>query len=150
MRRTIELIIWAVSAGALGLGLGYVGYFHSKIAYGIFTTCLSLFTFGSSYLVNLTGGDVAGMTAMQSETGNVLAMGIFKNLMRSVDAMGYLPFHVQVAILVFAVAFFLSRIATWAGVSFGPSKAEETAAERKKRVLKSYGMKSMDDVRALR
>lgn len=70
--------------------------------------------------------------------------------MSAIDKMNYLPFHVQVAILIFAFTFFLSRIATWATKFFGPKKPEETQAERRARVLKSYGMKSMDDVRSLR
>ena len=146
----MEFVIWGAIATLCGLGLGYLGYLYSKLAYSIFITSLGIVTFFSGYIVDLTGGDSAGVSAMQSEAGNVMGAGILKNLMTSIDAMGFLPPHVQVAILVFAVSFFIARIATWAYQSFGPKPAEESTSDRKARILASYGMTSMDDVRQLR
>jgi len=68
----------------------------------------------------------------------------------AIENMGYLPAHIRVAIITFAITFFISRIATWAFKSYGPKPAEETAEQRKKRVLREYGMNSMDDIRSLR
>ena len=146
----MALIIWGAGAGVLGLFLGYLGFLYSKMAYSVFTTCLGILVFCSNYLIQLTGGDMDGLARMQAEGGSIAAFGILRNVMNAVNAMGFFPFHVQVAILVFIVTFFLSRIATWAFKSFGPKKAEETPAERRARVLRSYGMKSMDDVRSMR
>lgn len=146
----MEFIIWGVGATILGLGLGYLGYLYSKLAYSIFITSIGVITFFSKYLVDLTGGDAAGLAAMHTDSGGMIAAGILKNIMSSIGAMGYLPTHVQVAIIICAVAFFGARIATWAHESFGSKPAEETAAARKARVLASYGMTSMDDVRKIR
>jgi len=146
----VAFIIWGVLAILLGMGLGYLGYLYSKLAYSIFTTALGVVVFGSGYLVDLTGGDSSAVSAIQSESGQIMGIGILKSLMSAIDTMGYLPLHVQVAILIFAVTFFATRIATWAYQSFGPKPAEETAQARKARVLASYGMSSMDDVRKLR
>lgn len=146
----MEFVIWGAFATAFGLGLGYLGYLHSKLAYSIFITLLGVVTYFSSYVVDLVGGDSMAVSAMHAEAGQIQGIGILKNFMISIEAMGYLPQHVQMAILIFAVSFFLARIATWAYRSYGPKPAEESAAERKARVLASYGMSSMDDVRRLR
>ena len=145
----VELIIWGAGAGLLGILLGYIGYFHSKLAYSVFTVCVSAMIFSINTLVELTGGDTAAL-ANAEPNASIFALGPLAPIMSAIDKMGYLPFHVQAAILIVVVTFFLSRIATWAYKSYGPKKAEETPAERRARVLKSYGMKSMDDVRSLR
>lgn len=147
---TIEIMIWGGSAGILGLILGYLGYLHSKMAYSIFITSLGIITFFSNQIVQLTGGDISGLSGGSSDPSAYMGFGILRKVMSAIDAMGLLPQHVQIAILVFVASFFITRIATWGRKSFGPQKAEETLEERKKRILASYGMKSTDDVRRLR
>ena len=146
----MEVIIWSGVAGVLGLALGVLGYFHSKLAYSVFITALGAVTFLSHQIVGLTGGDIAGAAAMGTEDGGIVAVGILKNLFAAIETMGLFPKHVQIAILVFALSFFLARILTWARTSFGKPPAEESAANRRARVLRAYGMNSMDDVRSLR
>ena len=51
----MELIIWAAGATVLGLFLGYLGYLHSKIAYSIFTVCITAFVYGSNFMLSLLG-----------------------------------------------------------------------------------------------
>ena len=143
----MDLIIWGAGASVLGLFLGYLGYLHSKLAYSIFLTSLTVIVFSANYLVELTGGDTLGLADMHSESGQILGFGILRNIMNAINAMGFLPFHVQVSILVFAVAFFIARIVTWARKTHGPDAPEETSDERRQRILKSYGMKSMDELR---
>lgn len=142
-------ILWGGGAIVLGAFLGYLGYLYSKLAYSIFTSSLMALLFFGNYIIQVTGGDVVG-AANVSSSGSFLAVGPLAPIMSGIDKMSYLPFHVQVAILIFAVTFFISRIATWASKSFGPKKPEETQADRRARVLKSYGMRSMDEVRNLR
>jgi len=61
---------------------------------------------------------------------------------RAIVNMGYLPNHIQIAILIFA-----ARIATWARKSYGPKPPSETTEARRNRILQSYGMKSMEELR---
>jgi len=39
------------------------------------------------------------------------------------------------------------RIATWARKSYGPKPPSETTEARRNRILQSYGMKSMEELR---
>ena len=52
----MEFVIWGAVATLCGLGLGYLGYLYSKLAYSIFITSLGIVTFFSGYIVDLTGG----------------------------------------------------------------------------------------------
>ena len=145
----MDFTIWITSATVLGVILGYLGYLYSKLAYSIFTISAFTLLFFANYVIQITGGDLAGAINVEPST-SILAIGPFGKIISGVNKMNFLPHHVQVAILVFTVTFFITRILTWAFKSFGPKKAEEIQAQRRARVLKTYGMKSMSDVRNLR
>jgi len=142
----ISLIIWGAGASVLGLLLGYLGYFHSKIAYSIFTTSVMIFVYCSDYILQLTGTEERA-----SETAGSGGFSIVESVIpfrKAIENMGYLPMPVKIAILTFSITFFIARIATWARKTYGPKPAEESAAERKARILKSYGMKNMEELRS--
>ena len=144
----IEFLIWGAGAAILGLFLGYLGFLYSKLAYSIFTICITAFIYLSNFILSLLGIERG---ASEAAAGG--AFGFVESIVpfrAAIENMGYLPAHIRVAIITFAVTFFLSRIATWAYKSYGPKPAEETAEQRKKRVLREYGMTSMDDIRSLR
>lgn len=144
----MELIIWGAGASILGLFLGYLGYLYSKIAYSIFTVCITAFIYGSDFILALLGIEKSGSGVSPS-----VALSMVESIVpfrRAIENMGYLPEHIQVAIIVFAVTFFISRIITWGLKTYGKGPAEETMEQRRKRVLKEYGMKSMDDIHRLR
>jgi len=141
----MEFVIWGLGAAGLGAGLGYLGYFHSKAAYSVFLIVMAVLAFISRYLTDLTGGQIGDSTVTQ--TAMIKA---FKNVTSVIDGMGYLPTEAQFAIVVFIVTFFLGRLGTWAFKSFGPKPVPESTIERRKRILASYGMNNMDQVRRIR
>jgi len=145
----MEVLIWGAGATILGVCLGYLGYFYSKLAYSVFTICLAAMAIFINVLVQITGGDVEAL-ANAEPNASMLALGPMAPIMSAIDKMGYLPPHVQNAILTVIIVFFLTRIGTWAYKTYGPKPAEETAEERRARVLKAYGMKSIDDARGFR
>ena len=141
----MELIIWGVGAAVLGLFLGYLGYLYSKLAYSIFTSSILIFVYTSDFIVSLTG-----IEREPSDIASTGLLGVIEGIVpfrKAIINMGYLPMNIQIAILIFAVTFFLSRIGTWARKSFGPKPAEESTEARRQRILKSYGMKSMEELR---
>jgi len=137
----IELI-WMGSSVLLGLILGVIGYYHSKLAYSFFTLTLTGFVFLSSYAKALIGGSPsnATVTVPMGEDGSTNIGGLGNLLYRAIDNMGMLPPHIQLSILLFVGAFFSARIGTWlyTGVGRKPKKVESNA-DRKKRILKQYG-----------
>jgi len=122
-----------------------LGYFHSKLAYSIFTTCVLLFVYGSNFILALTG--VERDVSETPVSGSLSIVETIVPFRRAIVNMGYLPNHIQIAILIFAVTFFIARIATWARKSYGPKPPSETTEARRNRILQSYGMKSMEELR---
>ena len=53
-----------------------------------------------------------------------------------------LPQEAQDSLILFPVAFIISRLVAWIVSKFSKNKAGETAAERKNRILKEYGYKN--------
>ena len=137
-------MIWIASAVGLGLGLGVLGYFFSKAAYSLFTLSITAFVFGSSFIGGLMGIDTtpSEVVVPVGEEGGT-SIGSFANVFyKAIDNMGMLPEHVQKAIIVFIVTFFLARLATWGYLAFHPKKTVvEDRAAFKKRVLAQYGYK---------
>lgn len=142
----MEFLIWGAAAGISGLILGVLGYYHSKLAYTAFLASLS----GIGFMANMFLSSAGASTQMGGGLGGQVVGGLLSKLMRPIEAMGYLPMHMQVAIIIFIVAFFVARIGVWSRQKFKKDGPEESLEARRKRVLASYGMKSMDDVRNLR
>ena len=142
---SMTYMIWMASAGVLGIGLGVLGYYYSKTAYAIFLMGLS----GIAIITNIYMGASAGVVGMTSENKFGVFYGMLRKISTAIDLLGKLPMHMQTAIVTFTVTFFLARIGAWWYQTKRP-KEEETLEARKQRVLKSYGMTSMDDVRKLR
>lgn len=137
-------MIWVAGAGILGVGLGVLGYYYSKAAYAVFLMGLS----GVAIVTNIYMGASAGVVGMTSENKFGVLYGMMRKISAAVDLVGQLPMHMQSAILTFIVTFFVARIGAWIYQVKVPKK-EESLSARKQRILKSYGMSSMDDVRNL-
>jgi len=103
-------VVWGVFAIGFGVGLGYLGSFHSKMAYSIFAILLGVVTFFSSYIVDLVGGDSTAVSALHMEVRQNTNADIWDHLVTSVSAVNLLPRHVQIAFFIFAVTFLLSHI----------------------------------------
>jgi len=140
-------MVWIVSAILLGLGLGVLGYYHSKTAYSLFVISMALFVFLSSYAKGLMSQNYSGSADIYipiGEDGTTSAEGLGYLMFNAVDHMGALPQHIQLSIILFAVAFFVARIGTWVftKLSVEPDRVE-TNAERKQRILAQYSMKEI-------
>jgi len=137
-------MIWMASAVVLGLILGIIGYYHSKLAYSAFMLSLSGFVFLSSYAKGLMGGGGGGasMNVPIGSDGSTDIRGAGNLMFRAIDNMGMLPPHIQLSIIIFIGAFFVARIGTWfyMGVGQKPKKVE-SKADRKNRILAQYGYK---------
>jgi len=135
-------MVWILSAIALGLGLGVLGYYFSKAAYSLFLTSMSLFVFSSGIIAEKLGVErPAGVVKVPGgEEGSQSVLAVGNVFFRAIDNMGMLPHHIQLSIVCFIVAFFLARIVTWGYVQFYPKKVVvEDKAARRKRVLAQYG-----------
>jgi len=126
-------MIWIIGAIALGLILGVIGYYFSKAAYSLFITTMGLFGAFSFSLVD--------NVAVES-TGQLSEFRLLDLLFKAVDNMGYLPQHIQLAIVVFIATFFIARIITWflTKMNVNPKEVESTS-DRKQRILEQYGYK---------
>ncbi len=140
----MEYIIWCVGGGLLGAALGVLGFYYSKLAYSAFVTSLGAIGFVANMFLSVP------QTSIGDDTGSLMIMGVFRKFTQAIEVMGLLPVPVQTGILVLIVSFFAARVATWWYQRAKPKAADETLADRRKRVLASYGMTSMDDVRSLR
>ena len=140
-------MIWTLSAIGLGLGLGVLGFYFSKMAYSAFAGSMALFVFLSSYVTQVSPDMVSkdsSLTIPISETGSISEGGSVNLLFRFVDNMGLLPPHIQLALILFVVSFFVARIGTWLYTRLSV-KAEkvESNADRRQRILAQYGMKDI-------
>lgn len=135
----IELLTWCGGGAFLGLIIGVLGYKYSALAYSAFVGALSIIGMMAPTLLSLVGGPTI------EGTGG----GLMRKVSVCFEAMNLLPSYVQLSILAFVVTFFIARVLAWYLDKYGKEPAVETAEERKRRVLKAYGMKSVDDVRRL-
>jgi len=138
----MEHMVWIAGGGLLGIALGFLGYHHSKAASRLFGVCLLIIGVVTHFYIKFTGG-FHGLAAQSGENFFSTAIRKFGLVF---ELMGLLPMHVQISILVFVGAFFVARIIAWFAAINKPEKVESLEA-RKKRILKSYGMKSMEELR---
>lgn len=129
----MTVIIWGLGALVVGSVLGILGFFYSKAAYTLFTIAMGVIGF---LAVNILPASTA-----------VSGPGLLKQITFAIDAMGYLPDHMQSAIVLFIAAFFLARICVWWYRTFRYKPVEETTDRRRARILKDYGFKTMEELR---
>lgn len=125
-------MIYISLAVILGLGIGYVSYAFQK---AFFAFCaVSLPIIGIIYFkVLLPMAKVAGATA---------GLGKGDPITLIMALIGQLPQDMQNAIIIFPMAAFGGRLATWIHAKFIAKPAvEETHSDRKKRILEQYGYK---------
>jgi len=138
----LDYIIWITGSGILGIALGVLGFRYSKIASAIFLSVLSVIGIVTFLYFRATGG----IRGLEPEAGeNILAV-IMNKAFLVFNLMGLLPLHMQVAILVFTGTFLAARIVAWVK-SINAPEAVESTEDRRKRILKTYGMKSMEELR---
>lgn len=129
-------------AGLSGLLLGGFGYFYSRSANAFFLLSLVMIGYGAVLQMKATG-EIHDLSTGIGET----TFGEFgRKLGWSVEIFERLAANVQTAIFVFIGAFFIARIIAWVARANSPER-QESQRRRRKRVLKSFGMKNMADLR---
>jgi len=130
-------------AASLGIVIGGLGYFKAKSSNGIFLLSLLAIGFGAVTHVKKTGE----IHELSTGIGETLFVEVSRKIGWSVEIFERLPATFQTGIFVFIGSFFAARIIAWAASANSPER-KEGLKKRRKRVLKSFGMKNMKDVRS--
>lgn len=130
-------------AGILGLFLGGFGYFRPKLANGLFLLSIIGICVGSVMQLKATGE----IHELSTGTGETVFVELSRKLGWIFEIFERLSANVQTAIFVFIGVFFVARIVAWVALANSPERKEKEK-KRRKRILKSFNMKNMEDLRS--
>ena len=130
-------------AGILGLFLGGFGYFRPKSANGLFLLSIIGICVGSVMQLKATGE----IHELSTGTGETVFVELSRKLGWIFEIFERLSANVQTAIFVFIGVFFVARIVAWVALANSPERKEKEK-KRRKRILKSFNMKNMEDLRS--
>jgi len=130
-------------AAMMGTIIGALGYLYSKGANGLFLLALCMIGYGSVLQMKATGE----IHELSTGVGESPLTELGRKLGWSLEIFERLASHLQIAIFVFIGTFFIARTISWIASSKAPVK-KEGQNKRRKRVLKSFGMKNMTDLRS--
>ena len=130
-------------AGILGLFLGGFGYFRPKSANGLFLLSIIGICVGSVMQLKATGE----IHELSTGVGETVFVELSRKLGWIFEIFERLSANVQTAIFVFIGVFFVARIVAWVALANSPERKEKEK-KRRKRILKSFNMKNMEDLRS--
>jgi len=127
----------------MGITIGGLGYYYNKAANGVFLLGLVMISYGAILKMKATG-EIHDLSTGVGETPFV---ELGRKLGWSFEIFERLPASLQTAIFAFVGSFFIARIIAWIAYANNPGR-KESLRSRRKRVLKSFGMKNMTDLRS--
>ena len=132
-------MIWIISAVLLGLILGVLGFYFSKLAISIFVTLTLSIT---ATLLLIPGVEVENISGWESSHNYIDILYFLGGRFTT------LPEHIQLAALLFTISFFVARIITWflVRMSLMP-RIFGTETCRVERMMEEYSYDSDDILR---
>ena len=140
-----NLIIW----GALALLVAFVvflGYRRSKTGYLIFIVVIGIVGLFATQSVQFINGSLIGRkyTELTGQSVQIDPLGPFTS---ALDRVGASTQYLQFSLIALLVGvFFIGRCLKFISKVLGFAKRPESLKKRRKRILKNFGLKSMNDI----
>lgn len=132
-----------LGSGIMGAFIGFFAYLYPKTANVLFLASLGVIGHKAiSYLKST--GEIHDLSAGVGET---LIVELGRKLGWVFEIFERMPVAVQKAIYVYVAAFFVARFIAWIARANTP-EYKESRKKRRKRILKSYDMKNMAELRS--
>jgi len=122
-------VVYIISSIIIGMAIGVFSIKHQKAFLAI------LFALPPLYIMAVKLFAPFAAIVQTQDVGNGSVLSIFMTLFDR------LPEDMQTAAIIFPIAVIASRLVTWLYTKFAKPPADETGAERKKRILAEYGYK---------